>query len=82
MVKTSIFEGGQLHGHLCKAISNESYAAIVGSPDFTLEEPVVPEAYNPEILPHMGDVQRKTLESEWVKHMQHYQAYLGVYEVL
>jgi hypothetical protein len=67
MVKTSLFEGGQLHGHLCNVISNESYAAIVGNPDFALDEPAVPEAYNPEILPQMGEVQRKTLESEWDK---------------
>jgi hypothetical protein len=81
-VMTSLFEGGQLHGHLCNVISNESYAAIVGNPDFILEEPTVPEAYNPEIVPQMGEVQRKTLESEWDKHKQHYQAYLGVQEVL
>jgi hypothetical protein len=61
-VKTSLFEGGQLHGHLCNVISKESYAAIVGNPDFILEEPVVPEAYNLEILPQMGEVQCKTLE--------------------
>ena len=30
----------------------------------------------------MGDIQRKTLESEWDKHKQHYQAYLGVQETL
>jgi hypothetical protein len=47
-----------------------------------LEEPELPEAYNPEILPHMGDVQRKTMEAEWEKQKQHYQAYLGVQEVL
>lgn len=81
-VKTSLFEGGQLHGHLCNVISNESYAVIVGNPDFTLDEPAVPEAYNPAILPQMGEVQRKTLESEWDKHKQHYQAYLGVQETL
>jgi hypothetical protein len=81
-VKTSLFEGGQLHGHLCNVISNESYAAIVGNPDFVLNEPAVPEAFNLEILPQMGEVQHKTLESEWDKHKQHYQAYLGVQEVL
>jgi hypothetical protein len=81
-VKTSLFEGGQLHGHLCNVISNESYAAIVGNPDFVLLEPAVPEAYNPGILPHMGEVQRKKLESEWDKHKQHYQAYLRVQKVL
>jgi len=81
-VKTSLFEGGQLHGHLCNVIGNESYAAIVGNPDFTLEEPAVPAAYNPEIVPQMGEVQRKTMESEWDKHKQHYQTYLGVQEVL
>jgi hypothetical protein len=81
-VKTSLFEGGQLHRHLCNVISNESYVAIVGNPDFVLEEPVVLEAYNPEILPQMGEIQCKTLELEWDKHKQHYQAYLGVQEVL
>ena len=81
-VKTSLFAGGQLHGHLCNVISNEWYAAIVGNPDFTLNEPAVPEAYNPAILPQMGEVQRKTLESEWDKHKQHYQAYLGMQEAL
>ena len=81
-VKTSLFEGGQLHGHLCNVISNKSYAAIVGNPNFALDKPAVPEAYNPEILPQMGEVQLKTLESEWDKHKQHYQAYLGVQEVL
>jgi len=81
-VKTSLFKGGQLHGHLCNVISNELYAATVGNPDFVLNEPAVPEAYNPEMLPQMGDVQRKRLESEWDKHKHHYQAYLGVQEVL
>jgi hypothetical protein len=81
-VKTSLFEGGQLHSHLCNVISNESYAAIMGNPNFVLEEPALPEAYNPEILPQMGEVQHKTLELEWDKHKQHYQAYLGVQEIL
>ena len=81
-LKTSIFEGGELHGHLGNMISNESYAAIVGNPNLELEEPEVPEPYNPAILPHMGDVQRKTLETKWDKHKQHYQSYLGVQEVL
>jgi hypothetical protein len=82
MVKTSIFPEGKRHGHLCNVISNESYGAIIGDPDFELEEPDVPEPYNPNILVHMGDIQRKTMESEWDKHKQHYQAYLGVQEVL
>ena len=30
----------------------------------------------------MGDVQHETLELEWGKHKQHYQAYLDVQEVL
>jgi hypothetical protein len=81
-VKTSIFPEGEKHGHLCNVISNESYGAIIGDPNFELEEPDVPEAYNPNILAHMGDIQRKTMESEWDKHKQHYQAYLGVQEVL
>lgn len=81
-IKTSIFEGGETHGHLCNVISDESYGAIVGNANFEFVEPEVPEAYNPDILPHMGDIQRKTLESEWDKHKQHYQAYLGVQEVL
>jgi hypothetical protein len=81
-VKTSIFPEGKRHGHLCNVISNESYGAIIGDPDFELEEPDVPEPYNPNILVHMGDIQRKTMESEWDKHKQHYQAYLGVQEVL
>jgi hypothetical protein len=29
-----------------------------------MEEPELPEAYNQEILPHMGDVQRKMMEAE------------------
>jgi hypothetical protein len=64
-VKTSIFPEGERHdGHLCNVISNELYGAIIGNPDFELEEPQVPEAYNPSILAHMGDIQRKTMESE------------------
>jgi hypothetical protein len=81
-VKTSIFPEGERHGHLCKVISNESYGAIIGNPNYELEEPTIPEAYNPEILPHMGDIQHKTMESDWDKHKQHYQAYLGVQETL
>lgn len=81
-IKTSLFEGGQRHGHLCNVISDEAYQIIINNEDFEFEEPELPEAYNPEILPHMGDVQRKTLEAEWEKHKQHYQAYLGVQEVL
>ena len=63
-------------------ISNESYRAIVGNPNFKLEEPEALEAYNTAIQPQMGDVQCKTLESKWDKHKQHYQSYLGVQEVL
>ena len=63
-VKTSIFPEGERHGHLSNVISNESYGAIIGDPNFELEEPEVPEAYNPNILAHMGDIQRKTMESE------------------
>jgi hypothetical protein len=81
-LKTSIFPEGEKYGHLCNVISNELYGAIIGDPDFELEEPVVPEAYNPNILAHMGDIQCKTMESKWDKHKQHYQAYLGVQEVL
>lgn len=81
-IKTSLFEGGQQHGHLCNVISNEAYGIIIGDADFEWEEPELPEAYDPEILPHMGDVQRKTMEAEWEKRKQHYQAYLGVQEVL
>jgi hypothetical protein len=33
-VKTSIFEGGELHSHICNVISNESYVAIMGNLDF------------------------------------------------
>ena len=81
-IKTSLFQGGDTHGHLCNVISDESYGAIIGDPTFEYAEPTVPEAYNPDILAHMGDIQRKTLESEWDKHKQHYQAYLGVQETL
>jgi hypothetical protein len=81
-IKTSLFQGGDTHGHLCNVISDESYGAIIGDPTFEYVEPTVPEAYNPDILAHMGDIQRKTLESEWDKHKQHYQAYLGVQETL
>lgn len=80
--KTSLFEGGQRHGHLCNVISDEAYGIIINDEDFEFEEPELPEAYNPEILPHMGDVQRKTMEAEWEKRKQHYQVYLGVQEVL
>ncbi len=41
-----------------------SSGIIIGDVDFELEEPELPEAFNPEILPHMGDVQRKTMEAE------------------
>jgi hypothetical protein len=81
-IKTSLFQGGDTHGHLCNVISDESYGAIIDNPTFEYIEPTVPEAYNPDILAHMGDIQRKTLESEWDKHKQHYQAYLGVQETL
>jgi hypothetical protein len=81
-IKTSLFPEGERHGHLCNVISDESYGAIIGDPDFEYIDPTVPEAYNPDILPHMDDIQRKTLESEWDKHKQHYQAYLGVQETL
>jgi hypothetical protein len=76
-IKTSLFEG-EMHRHLCNVISDKSYGAIINNPDYKFIERTVPEAYNPNILAHMGDVQRKTLESEWDKHKQHYQAYLGV----
>jgi hypothetical protein len=81
-IKTSLFQGGDTHGHLCNVISDESYGAIIGDLTFEYDGPTVPESYNPDILPHMGDIQRKTLESEWDKHKQHYQAYLGVQETL
>ena len=61
-----------------KAFSNEIRAIaqknrhIIDDENFEFEEPELPEAYNPEILPHMGDVQRKTMEAEWEKHKQHY----------
>ena len=34
--KTSLFEGGQRHGHLCNVISDEAYGSIIDDENFAL----------------------------------------------
>ena len=80
-IKTSLYTGGEEHGHLCCIISDEAYADIIDE-DFQFAAAVQPEAYDPTITAEMGDVQRKQMEAEWEKSKVDYQKYLGVQHVL
>ena len=80
-IKTSLYTGGEEHGHLCCVISDEAYAEIIDE-DFQFAPAVQPEAYDPTITAEMGDVQRKQMEAEWEKSKVDYQKYLGVQHVL
>lgn len=81
-VKTTLFEGGDRHDHLCCVLPDEAYGQIIDNADYEFEEPEAPEPYNPEINDNTPDHERKTLEADWERHKQDYQKYLGVQEVL
>ena len=81
-IKTSIYEGGDVHGHLCCVITQDAYRTIIGDPDWEYAEAETPEAYDPEITAAMGDVERKSREAEWDKFKTDYQKYLGVQHAL
>ena len=48
-IESSLFEGGDEHGHLCCVIPNEAYGQLIDDEDFEFEAPEAPEPYNPEI---------------------------------